>query len=988
MTTEVPLETLTRFWAKTTHDKIHLPRAYHPLLCHMVDSAAVALLIWDKVLSSAVKERIAEAFGATGKVARFIVAWIAGLHDLGKASPPFIFRKSAKYLHALYEPTVFSLSQFRNREVPPPDAAWHGFVTAVTLPTVLQDFGMPQQLAVCISELIGGHHGTFAASGTVNDLQKKLKSGAAETGNRNWQTARREIAVALTQLLEAPADLSMLRNSVLDRGSTMILAGLVSVADWVASNSTYFPCEVNDAGTDEWKKLDPVQYFEKAKGNARKALQKLGWLGWPIAKAKKEFGDLFPTLKNWQPRPAQQAAQTVAESLSESGLVVIEAPMGEGKTEAAIYLADRWNVELNQRGIYFALPTMATSNQMFGRVCEYFSTRFPGTNAAVYLLHGHATLMADFKKVLADKAKALAIKNVYCDDRQSKCKGDVLAADWFIHRKRGLLVPFGVGTVDQVLMAALRTRHVFVRLFGLAHRTIIIDEVHAYDAYMSALLERLLEWLGALRSPVILLSATLPSDKRQALVNAYLRGQSGDRDFNQSLPQTAYPRITWTQGGQIYSQPLPEDKSGQKDEKQSKPNLLVEWVDGSIAQQDEPFPLGEMLMSALAEGGCAAVICNTVDRAQKMYGALFTYFEQCAADGKEAPELGLFHARFLFEDREEREKLALWCFGKKDKVVEFAENDQRKVERPRRFVLVATQVIEQSLDLDFDLMVSDFAPLDLILQRSGRVWRHEDNERYAIKQPTLWLCRPEIVNEVPRFDEGTEVVYSPDDGSNRRRKEEERVVPHVLLRSWLTLRESKNTNGFSDSFSICISAEIEKLIEETYRRKDCPADLPEIVQTAWIASWQEYERSIASQTDKAESKMFNEPYYRGFLGDYFKDPKEEDSPEIHQSHQALTRLGDSIGIICLNQSDSFNLKIEPDHEQTEKLLRRSVSISRKDVVWKLRAEQDEELMPKGWQKSPPLRHYRRIVLGRLTAGYVFRVDEKLGVLIEKVEKES
>src|SRR5207248_9773559 len=100
----------------------------------------------------------------------------------------------------------------------------------------------------------------------------------------------------------------------------------------------------------------------------------------------------------------------------------------------------------------------------------------------------------------------------------------VVAAEWFTHRKRGLLAPFGVGTVDQVLLAVLQTRHVFVRLFGLAHKTVVVDEVHAYDAYMTTLLERLLEWLGALEAPVVLLSATLPRERRDRLARAYGNG--------------------------------------------------------------------------------------------------------------------------------------------------------------------------------------------------------------------------------------------------------------------------------------------------------------------------------------------------------------------------------------------------------------------------------------------------------------------------------
>src|SRR5205085_2462872 len=119
---------------------------------------------------------------------------------------------------------------------------------------------------------------------------------------------------------------------------------------------------------------------------------------------------------------------------------------------------------------------------------------------------------------------------------------DVLASEWFTYRKRGLLAPFGVGTLDQALLAALVTKHVFVRLFGLADKVVIVDEVHAYDVYTSALLSCLLSWLGALRSPVVLLSATLPLAKKRELAAAYASGAGW---AERSLREQPYPRITW-----------------------------------------------------------------------------------------------------------------------------------------------------------------------------------------------------------------------------------------------------------------------------------------------------------------------------------------------------------------------------------------------------------------------------------------------------------
>lgn len=964
------LNQLLRFWAKTSHDDKRYPNAYHPLLCHMIDVAVVTHVMWDEVLSQAAKGRVTKALGLPMNdvdiaLAGKFIAWIAGLHDLGKASPPFAWRGDNKDTRSLLQ--LFNAPPFEYQGEQPPQAnqAPHGYVTAVTFPSLLAEFRTDKTLANQIGELIGGHHGIFASNEDLNKLRKSLKKNGVYVGSSNWQKARRDLASYLAELLDFNLDfLKPLPSQKFDNATVMLIAGLVSVADWIGSNTSYFHLKVKNAVTADLSRINAANYLRHAKKKACKALRELGWLGWPEQREAKDFFELFPTLKQYgEPLPAQQAILELAKTLKTSGLVIIEEQMGAGKTEAAIALADRWNVELEQRGIYFALPTTATSNQMFGRVCEYLTTRFPGVDVPVYLLHGHASLVSDFKDIRENKARATEIHDISCDgvEGHSQCPGNLVAADWFTYRKKGLLPPFGVGTVDQALMAALRTSHAFVRLFGLAHKTIIIDEVHAYDTYMTNLIVRLLEWLGALKSPVILLSATLPSEKRRALINAYARGLSGERERNDELPESDYPRITWTTGGRPQARTLL-----QKGEK--KRELMIEWVDGRIEEQSGRCQfvgsLGEKLRDKLANGGCAAVICNTVARAQQMYRALGAFFDP-------ETELDLFHARFLFEDRERQEKLTLWRFSKAGKKIDFGNSVEREVKRPLRFVLVATQVIEQSLDLDFDLMVSDFAPTDLWLQRSGRIWRHEGNPRYDIAQPTLWLCQPEIGESELHFDSGTEAVYQPG---------------WILLRSWLALNDQRWQLAASQRI-VKIPDEIELLIDATYPKEDtsssadCPAHFTPQQCDLWQTLRRKHDELQKEYESFAEEKLLREPQNTEHLGEFFRRDLEEELENIHATHRALTRLGDSIGVICFNKGDSFDEKAIPDPDETEKLLRRSVTISRKGLVQQLRALP----LPSGWKTSPLLRHYRKIVLGREIEGldYVLKLDKRIGVLIDK-----
>jgi len=476
---------------------------------------------------------------------------------------------------------------------------------------------------------------------------------------------------------------------------------------------------------------DLSEYIPLSRKRAEQVVREVGWSGWQAPRTARSPEMLFPIVQRYGLRPLQVAVEEIKPSLRQPSLVLIEAPMGEGKTEAAMSLAEHWSVALQQRGCYFALPTMATSNQMFGRVREFLEHRYEdsGNRVNLLLLHGRASL----SEALRELASAAKHPQGICDD-SGHIRGDVVASEWFTYRKRGLLAPFGVGTVDQLLMAVLPVKHVFVRLFGLAQKTVIIDEVHAYDAYMGVLLEHLLCWLRSLGTSVVLLSATLPKSRREALLSSY-RGReqhessrpAGEISSGSLTASVAtkvappYPRLSWLdEHGQIQSRNFNASK---------RITLRVVLQPYAVADW------GPMLRAALEHGGCAAIICNTVTRAQDVFLALQPLFE--------VGELDLFHARFPFEEREERECRALAYFGR--------PKDLDPSLRPRR-VLVATQVIEQSLDIDFDLMVTELAPVDLVLQRSGRLHRHErigDAARIrppGLESPTLWLLTPQWRN--------------------------------------------------------------------------------------------------------------------------------------------------------------------------------------------------------------------------------------------------
>jgi len=905
-------------WGKWGLDKASV--AVHPLICHMLDVGAVAEATWRDVLPAPARSAIAAVLQVDEDDAQRWLALLAAAHDLGKCSPSFQVQRPEimQVLESAGFPCLLG--------APP---ARHEIVTTATLPALLvADLGFSNALARRVSTVVGGHHGVFPSGRDVDDVTvgKAIGRGA-------WVTARRGLICGLARLLDVP---SSAPTGQLDNSAAMLVAGFVSVADWIGSNERWFPYARPDyrivGDTD-----DLADYLEQSRARARRALDELAWAVPTPAVAHPSFEELHGKA----PRPMQAATVDLAARLAGPGLVLMEVPTGEGKTEAALTLADRWAADLGTRGFYIAMPTMASSNQLFTRARQFLARRYPRGRAGLQLQHGHAALSTELAELQAAADMWADLANIY-GAGSGRTPPDVVAASWFAQSKRGLLTPFGVGTVDQALLAALQVRHGFVRLFGLAHRTIVLDEVHAYDTYMSTLMERLLEWLAALGAPVVLLSATLPNARRAALIEAYARGAGWPMP---EATSPAYPRLSWVSAGGAGGQTVEVSATATK-------TVRLRWVDGDVPpDSDTPFPLGEQLRGALSDGGCAAVICNTVAAAQGMFMALKPYFPGTADDG--LPVLDLLHARFLFGDREQREKRLLRRFGP----------PSPETRRPQRAVLVATQVIELSLDLDFDLMVSEPAPVDLLLQRAGRLHRHaQPQERPRdLRLASLWLLQPRAgADGVPHFGWGTEAVYEP----------------HVLLRSWLALR---------DRTVVQVPTDVDALIEAAYDGRACPDDLDDALRETWDTTSQELVKAWEGDAHEAEIRRLGTVNYSGALWQLTRDTREEDDPEVHQALRAVTRWGPpTVQVVCADAAGSRRIALgqKPSRPRVEQLLRRSVPIARKGLAEALLATP----VPPAWKRSPLLCHHRLLELdGRncATVGkHLLRLDDELGVVID------
>lgn len=693
----------------------------------------------------------------------------------------------------------------------------------------------------------------------------------------------------------------------------MLLSGLTSFSDWIGSNENWFPFgNPDDCG-------DLNKWFQKRRACADKALNAIGWEPRvPLSPKPKSFEQVF----HFPPRPLQQAVADALTDLQGPAILLVEAPMGEGKTEAALFAHLELQRRFGHRGLYVALPTKATGNAMFKRTLKFL--REQGTNRSLdlQLLHGGALLNDTFQN--------LKVSGIF----DPETGGEVRAGEWFTNKKRALLSEYGVGTVDQALLPILPVRHNFVRLWGLANRVVVFDEIHAYDAYTGTLLIHLLRWLLALGSSVVLLSATLSPSIRRKLADVV------GSDLPE--PEKPYPRLS------IF---CPGEGVRQKHFEADPARRLTLRLHGIPSDLQS---MHSALEEHLARGGMGLALVNTVQRAQDLY-RLFPEGEPLEREGQrvgkrlsDGTEVFLFHARFPADRRQRREDQALETFG------EGANRTGRKI-------LIATQVAEQSLDLDFDLIATDLAPVDLVLQRAGRLWRHARKSR-PVSVPTL-LVAGLTGDEPPSFGKplwwGS--VYRED----------------ILLRTWSLLRNGQRKH-------ITLPDEIDTLVQTVYEEQ---VDVSESQRERLNKALMNSDGKVIAHTGQANQAII------GFPDDTsWNDPArfvlyDEDEPGVHRTLMAQTRLGeDSVVAIPLWAEDGFGSDATSDFAQSKAWFLRAVRLTRKGVVRKLKRSG----VPEGWKKSSLLRNCFPLILnadGRWTEDATARLDDDLGLVYETKEAE-
>jgi CRISPR-associated endonuclease/helicase Cas3 len=608
-------------------------------------------------------------------------------HDTGKVSPGFLKHCSNPALKTLLPELAAADSEAKGWE------RNHAEIGEAAFCSWSKNERHKNSDWMAWAEVIGAHHGS---------RKDPKQEGCDPYGGIDWANERKKL---LEHLFEK------FSNGLPELPPTpeqqKVLAGLTCVSDWIASNEEFFPNTTTASPSD---------------ATIQNALDECGWSS-PKFKKGLSFQEVFP----FSPNTMQEA---FLNCIDHRGVYVLEAPMGQGKTEAALFAAYQLMESGQNSGLYFGLPTRLTSDRIHQRV-EMFMDKILENPGFVKLVHGHAWMRSNAKEFGAGMS-------------------------WFHPRKRALLAPFGVGTIDQALMSVLRVKHHFVRTFGLAGKVVILDEVHSYDAYTGTLLNELVKELLEIGCSVIILSATLTAQRRSEF-------------FQGSETSAAYPLISTSTC--TIAPPPPPDRG----------------IKLRFFQSSEEASLIEQAALAAERGLCVLWICNTVANSQSI-------FARINAERKEDSfKTGLLHSRFPAFRRAKLEDDWMGSLGKDGT-------------RPKGCILVATQVVEQSVDIDADLIITELAPTDMLLQRMGRLCRHDRKNR-PDGSGQAWVYGPILsdFDDAAQFKEAlgsTHYVYAP----------------YVL---WKTIQVWRNQT------EVHLPGDIRQRLEATYAELD---DLPEWVE--------------------------------------------------------------------------------------------------------------------------------------------------------------
>jgi CRISPR-associated endonuclease/helicase Cas3 len=700
-----------RYWGKAKPDAEGKGAAYHLLPFHCLDVAAVA----DAWLhqSDSLRRRFMDITGLNNEQSCAWILFFIALHDYGKFDLRFQ-RKAGEAWKTVNPELSTAPAQLRGDEI---KNYYHGPAGLYWFYRDLSERFSAGDDVFCFDDNddwnawcswlapVVGHHGIVPESHIKDSFEYDLC--VSDELKAAFKQSRLQWLQILEQLFLQPAGLALsdsppeLKTGNNKQTPATMLAGFCSVCDWLGSSERFI---YDDKPCNNFDTLK--QWYAKRLNLAEKALIDAG-----VISQIKSYRSV-DTLLERDSKPRQ--VQCLVDSLPETpGLTIIEASTGSGKTETALASAWRHLALGLADSIVFALPTQATANAMLNRLEKAAPLLF-ANQTNVVLAHGRR----DYQPQFIDLKQACRPQTV-----QGREEAWVQCGNWLAQsRKRVFLGQIGVCTVDQVLVSVLPVKHKFVRGFGIGRSVLIVDEVHAYDSYMYGLLEAVLEQQRLAGGSAILLSATLPFKQKRQLARAW--------NCDLSDENNRYPLISHCREGRAEF----FDLSAMPEQQLKSTTVTIQLLKRPDLLPDDD--LLQRLLDAVEQGAQVCLVCNLVAVAQQLYQVLLQRIQQSQTLNEE--QILLFHSRFIFADRQKKEQTVLEWFG--------PDSDER---RNTGHLLIATQVVEQSLDLDFDWLITQLCPVDLLFQRMGRLHRHaknQSNRPVVFTEPVCTVLLPENID--------------------------------------------------------------------------------------------------------------------------------------------------------------------------------------------------------------------------------------------------
>lgn len=677
-----------------------------PLVAHMVDTKNVIKFLFNIWLNEGQRKVLRQNLSEdeTEKLVQFV----GYIHDIGKATPVFQTERSYYRSEELDDDMIEKLLRNGFEKIdgfsPSNRRATHHSIAGET---ILEKAGLNQS----VGAIIGGHHGKPASK--IFKYKKQLRSYTSNyyqtdidtPEKENWKAVQDEL---IKYGLKQVGYDSLENIPEVKQAQAVILDGLLIMADWLASCTKF-----NGKPMFNLIPLSSGYYDIDTDTRFKNAINNWYVNGNWVPEHINDITDQYEKRWKFEPRDIQLKMADAISNINHPGMIITEAPMGIGKTEIALMACEQLAVSSQRNDLFFGLPTQATTNAMFSRINNWLKDISEDQDAKlnIKLMHGKAQFNDEYQKLPY-------AENISDQDEA----GTVTINSWF-DGKKSILTEFTVGTIDQLLLMGLKQKHLFLRHLGLSGKIVIIDEVHAYDTYMSSYLNKALEWLGAYHVPVIALSATLPKDRRKQLIESYISGKYGKKDGYESVnnweDNQAYPLLTYLDGNEV------KQLSDFSIDNKNKKVKIVRF------NGDEQTIIDKAL-DTIKDGGIAGIIVNTVKRAQELKRLIPMDIDSL-----------LLHSSFLAEDRSSKEQ-------------ELEETIGKNGHRPHKMIVIGTQVLEQSLDIDFDVLFTDIAPIDLILQRIGRLHRHNIDRPNNLNQPVTYVLGIEGPKD---YGKGNEAIY-------------------------------------------------------------------------------------------------------------------------------------------------------------------------------------------------------------------------------------